>query len=207
VSAKWLLWTLALVVGIFAVAMLLALRPSSHAAATAAMPAATWATGVRPAPTFRLRDQDGRPVSLASYRGRAVIVTFIDPLCRNYCPLEAAQLNAAIAAMRATSRPAIVAVSANPYGNTRASLLQDVRKWRLGGEWRWAVGSASQLRQVWSVYHIGVLVTTKTVAGVRVHDVAHTEAAYVIDAKGDERALFVWPYKARSVVQALGSLG
>jgi hypothetical protein len=36
-----------------------------------------------------LRDQNSRPVSLAGYRGRPVTVTFIDPLCRNLCPLSA----------------------------------------------------------------------------------------------------------------------
>ena len=48
-----------------------------------------------------------------------------------------------------------------------------------------------------------VLATSKTVAGVTVHRIGHTEAAYVIDAKGFERALFLWPYRAQDVVTAL----
>jgi hypothetical protein len=39
-----------------------------------------------------------------------------------------------------------------------------------------------------------------------VHRIGHTEAAYVIDAKGFERALFLWPYRAEDVVQALRGL-
>ena len=50
-------------------------------------PAASWPAGARLAPEFHLTDQDGRPISLGSLRGRPVIVSFIDPVCRNLCPL------------------------------------------------------------------------------------------------------------------------
>ena len=64
-------------------------------------PASSWGAGDRRAPDFSLRDQDGQPVSLAADRGHPVIVTFVDPLCRNFCPLEAQVLNQ----MEARSRP------------------------------------------------------------------------------------------------------
>ncbi len=48
-----------------------------------------------------------------------------------------------------------------------------------------------------------VLDTTKKLAGVTVHTIAHTEGAYLIDANGYERALFLWPYRADGVVQTL----
>lgn len=200
-SAKRLLWMLVLLVGIGAAAGLLALR-SSSASPSIAAPAATWAAGERLAPAFSLRDQNGRAVSLAAYRGKPVLVTFIDPLCRNYCPLEARVLGDAVAREPA----AIVAVSANPYGNAPATLEQDIGTWRLTSGFRWAVGSNAQLSRVWEAYSIQVLVTTKKVAGVRVHEVAHTEAAYLVDGNGHERALFVWPYTSATVVHALKSL-
>ena len=81
--------------------------------------AATWAAGMQRAPNFTLRDQHGAPVSLAAFRGRPVIVAFIDPLCRDYCPLEAQHLNDVVRALPAGEKPAIVAVSANIYGNAR----------------------------------------------------------------------------------------
>ena len=79
-----------------AAALFFALRPSHQAPPSApqsAGPAATWAAGERPAPAFNLLDERGDPFSLASLRGRPVIVTFIDPLCRDYCPIEAQRLN------------------------------------------------------------------------------------------------------------------
>ncbi|HZO33793.1 MAG TPA: SCO family protein, partial [Gaiellaceae bacterium] len=146
------------------------------------------------------------PVTLAAYRGRPVIVTFIDPLCRNFCPLEAKQLNELVRGMPARSRPEILAVSVNVHGNARANLLQDVAKWRLVPQWRWAVGSDKNLARVWHGYQIAVLDTTKTIAGVTVHDITHTEAAFVIDKRGYERALFFWPFSASDVQASLDRL-
>lgn len=169
-------------------------------------PPVSWAAGKRRAPGFQLVDQAGRRVSLAGYRGRPVIVTFIDPLCRNFCPLEAKQLNELVRGLPSRSRPAILAVSVNVYGNARANLLQDVAKWRLVPQWRWAVGSSRQLARVWRGYQIGVLVTTKKIAGVTVHEITHTEAAFVVDGRGYERALFLWPFQAQDVLAALRRL-
>jgi cytochrome oxidase Cu insertion factor (SCO1/SenC/PrrC family) len=190
---------------------LLLLGSSRRAAGDAAAPvsdapAGTWAAGKLRAPDFRLTDQSGAPVSLAALRGRPVIVAFIDPLCRDYCPIEAQHLNDVVRTLPVGQKPAIVAVSVNVYGNAHANLVEDGRKWKLVPQWRWAIGPAAALGRVWSAYHIAVLATTKTVAGVKVHTIGHTEAAYVIDAHGFQRALFVWPYSAGAVVQTLRAL-
>jgi cytochrome oxidase Cu insertion factor (SCO1/SenC/PrrC family) len=207
---RLLLWTAVLLLAVIAVALFLALRSSRETAQPAppqsAGPAATWAAGERPAPAFDLLDEQGSPLSLTSLRGRPVIVTFIDPLCRDYCPIEAQRLNDVASAFPQGSKPAVVAVSVNVYGNARANLRQDERKWKLGPQWRWAVGAPASLGRVWADYHVQVLADSKTVAGVTVHRIAHTEAAYVIDANGDERALFLWPYRARDVVRTLRAL-
>jgi cytochrome oxidase Cu insertion factor (SCO1/SenC/PrrC family) len=207
---RWL-WGAVLLVG-FAAALGLFLVGREHSSSNngtppaSDAPSATWAAGAVRAPSFRLADQDGRPVSLAALRGRPVVITFIDPLCRDYCPIEAQQLNDVVRSLPAASRPAIVAVSVNVYGNARANLLLDARKWRLVPQWRWGVGGDAQLAAVWRRYHVGVLVTTKKVAGVTVHNVAHTEAAYLIDPSGYERALFLWPYRAEAVTRAIRDL-
>jgi cytochrome oxidase Cu insertion factor (SCO1/SenC/PrrC family) len=193
-------------VGSFLAALQSSGRSHSVPAAATQAAAASWSAGARRAPDFELIDQTGRRVSLAGYRGRTVIVTFIDPLCRNFCPLEAKQLNDLVRSLPARSRPAIVSVSVNVYGNARANLQEDVVKWRLGPQWRWAVGSGRELASVWRRYQIGVLVTTKRIAGVRVHEVSHTEAAYVVDRRGYERALFLWPFRAQDVSAALRRL-
>lgn len=193
-TAKRLLWVLVLLVGVGAAAGLLALRSNSRASSTASAAAATWAAGERPAPAFRLRDQNGKGISLAAYRGKPVLVTFMDPVCRDYCPLEAKVLNDAIARAPAS----IVSVSVNLDANARATLLHAAKKWEWGGQWRWAVGTGAQLRPVWQRYGVAVLVTKG--------EIVHTEAAYLIDADGYERTLFLWPFTAQNVVQAIRGL-
>jgi cytochrome oxidase Cu insertion factor (SCO1/SenC/PrrC family) len=175
--------------------------PSAEAAPTDA--GTTWPAGTRRAPGFALRDQAGRPLALDSLRGRTVVMAFIDPLCRNHCPLEARVLNDVTRRLPAGAKPAIVAVSVNPWGQAPANLRLDGQKWHLVPEWRWALGDFRRLAQVWRRYAIGVQVRTKTTGGITVHDVDHTEAAYVIDAQGFERALFLWPYRAADVAAAV----
>jgi protein SCO1 len=44
------------------------------------------------APEFRLTGQDGKPVALGDFRGRALVVTFIYTACPDYCPILTAKL-------------------------------------------------------------------------------------------------------------------
>jgi cytochrome oxidase Cu insertion factor (SCO1/SenC/PrrC family) len=169
-------------------------------------PAAEWAAGQRPAPDFALTDQDGRRVSPSSYRGRPVIITFIDPLCRNLCPLEAHVLNQLVRSLPAAQRPEIIAVSVDLWADTRADLLEDYSNWSLVPQWRWAVGTPPQLESVWDHYAEEVDVETKRIAGTTVHFIGHDEMAYLIDSRGDERALFVWPFKPADVERRLRQL-
>ena len=131
------------------------------------------------------------------------MVAFIDPVCRNHCPFEARILNDVTKRLPGGSRPTVVAVSVNPWGQAPADLRLDARKWHLVPQWRWALGSYSQLSRVWRKYAIGVQVRTKTLGGVTVHEVDHTEGAYVVDPKGWQRALFLYPYRAQDVADAV----
>ncbi|MGI9183361.1 MAG: SCO family protein [Solirubrobacteraceae bacterium] len=190
------------------IAVLAATRHSRAASGTSTAavvtpPPFSWPAGAHLAPAFALHDQHGQPVSVGAYRGRPVIVTFVDPLCRNLCPLEAHVLNAAVAQMPAAQRPAILAVSVDVYAHKRADLLQDVRKWSLVPQWHWAVGSRAALTAVWQQYKVSVSVVTKRIAGHTINYITHTEAAYVIDPTGHERALFLWPFYPQDVVRTL----
>jgi cytochrome oxidase Cu insertion factor (SCO1/SenC/PrrC family) len=207
------IWLLALGLLLAAVsagaALALVSRPTPDRAASTASafgPAATWAQGVHAAPDFRLRGENGRPISLAALRGRTVLLTFIDPACRNLCPLEARDLNRAVRSTTNAQPPAIVSVNVNPWAETPAMLRADRAKWRLGHDWHWALGSLHELRPVWSSYRIAVRDRPRKLAGVVVHDVGHTEATYVIDRSGYVRALFLWPFSADAVTRTAARL-
>jgi cytochrome oxidase Cu insertion factor (SCO1/SenC/PrrC family) len=162
-----------------------------------------WAAGSRAAPEFTLRDERGRPISLRSLRGRPVILAFIDPVCRNLCPQEASIIGQVERRLPAARRPAVVAVSVNPWGNARRRLLQDIRNWRVGSQWRWAVGARADLARVWRAYAIGVRVKRIEVGGQTVHEISHTEAVYLIDRNGGQRQLITYPFTADDLMRGL----
>ena len=135
-----------------------------------------------------------------------MIVTFVDPLCRNLCPLEAQVLNQAVREMPPDQRPVILAVTVDVYGDARSHLLQDVKEWHLVPEWRWAIGRSAELASVWKNYGVIVKVTTQRIAGVTTINIAHTEAAFVIGATGHERAVFAWPFYPPDVERVLRQL-
>ncbi len=166
----------------------------------------SWPAGQRPAPDFQLTDQDGQTVSPANYRGKPVIVTFIDPLCRNLCPLAGKVLSEADADLPAAKRPPIIAVSVDIYADTHSDLEEDYRRWSLTPQWQWAVGSPARLASVWKRYYAEVEVETKHIAGTTVHYITHSEIAYLLDGRGDERGLFTWPYTARQIDAAVREL-
>jgi cytochrome oxidase Cu insertion factor (SCO1/SenC/PrrC family) len=208
---RWAVTSLIAVGLISAGVVIVIARLRSNTLASAVRAAATqtpftWGADQRRAPNFELRDQNGERVSLSADHGRPVILTFVDPLCRNLCPLEAHVLNRLVDQMPADARPQIIAVSVDVYADSRADLLQDYHRWSLVPQWRWAVGTPAQLRAVWKHYEVGVSVTTKTIAHTTVHFINHDEMSYVIDPAGYERALFVWPFDTQALVRKLRQL-
>ncbi|HEY2770495.1 MAG TPA: SCO family protein [Solirubrobacteraceae bacterium] len=182
-------------------------RDAAAAAATAATAPgslqgqARWGAGVRPAPAIRgLHDQTGRLFAMSALRGHTVVIAFFDSHCNQACPLEGRALAAAEDALPAAQRPVLVVVSVNPQ-DTAASSRAAASKWGLGqvGAWHWLRGTHAQLARAWSAYHIAVLPP-------RNGDIAHTEALYLVDRRGDERSAYLYPFAAHFVTHDLRTL-
>jgi protein SCO1 len=177
--------------------------PTQPATSPASAGGLSWPAGSRPAPDFQLRDQSGSEISMRSLRGRVVILAFLDPVCRNLCPLEAAILGQVERRFTASSRPVVVAVSVNPWGDSHANLTRDIRRWRVGPGWRWAVGPRAALSRVWHAYKVGVQARRVRVGKRTVHEISHDELIYVIDPRGFERSLYPYPFSVVQVVSAV----
>jgi protein SCO1/2 len=146
---------------------------------------ATWRSGEAPAPLFALRDQHGRVVRLAGYRGRTVVLAFMDSLCTSECPIESRLLAAAIRRLPRRERPQLIVVSVDLADSPR-SVAAAARKWGLPKGFEWLLGTHAQLAPVWRAYRIYV----KAGKG----DIVHSDAFYVVDRRGDERAGFLAPF-------------
>ena len=99
-----------------------------------------------------LRDQDGRPASLAEYRGRPVVVTFLYTTCEDTCPLTAQQIRGALDDL-GEDVPAL-AVAVDPPRDTPARARRFLAEQRLTGRLRFLLGSEPALRRQWRAYGI-----------------------------------------------------
>src|SRR5580692_8050399 len=137
-----------------------------------------------PAPGFQLTDQAGQPVSLASLRGKVVLMTFLDPVCTTDCPIIGAEFKAAgLLLGRQDADVELVAIVANPTYRSAAFTQAFDREEGLNTvpNWRYLTGSLSQLSQVWRQYGITV---ENLPAGAMA---AHNDLAVVIDRTGHIR--------------------
>ncbi|MBO0832473.1 MAG: SCO family protein, partial [Actinobacteria bacterium] len=137
------------------------------------------------APAFSLTDQNGRAVSLASLRGKVILLTFLDPVCTTDCPLMAQEFKAADQLLGDRARDAeLVAIVANPVYRSVAYTRAFNRQEQLTGlpNWLFLTGSLDRLQGVWRDYNITV--QTVEAGGM----VAHNDVAYVIDRNGHTRS-------------------
>jgi cytochrome oxidase Cu insertion factor (SCO1/SenC/PrrC family) len=152
---------------------------------------AVWRPGSRPAPDFRLHDQNGRPSSLASFRGKPFLLVFLDSKCRTLCPIVGRQLGDAERVL-GTAPVRLVTISVD-HADSPASVRAAARHWRWPGHWTWLMGSHARLSAAWKAYGISVRPT----AG----DITHSLAVFLIDANGGERAGFLPPLDVHDVVR------
>jgi protein SCO1/2 len=197
--------SIALVVGAGGGAALRVLLGNGTAAARPVLPAlhgqAVWPEGARRAPDFVLRDQSGTAVSLASLRGRPVLLTFLDSQCKSSCPIEGRQLGSILRRLPAAQRPALVVVSVDQAGDTPAGIRHALANWRLNGPWpvHWLnARTHAQLASVWRSYGVRVVPTT--------NDIVHSLALYLIDRRGYERTAYLFPFLPGFVQRDLGRL-
>jgi|SRR5579875_3196960 len=154
--------------------------------------AASWPVGAVRAPAITgLHDQTGHAFTLAALRGHPVALVFFDSFCHQECPLEGRQLAAAERVLPASERPDLLVVSVDPK-DTPASTRAAIREWGLAGvaPWHWLMGTHAELARIWARYGIQV---SPPIDG----DINHTEALYLIDRRGYERAAYLWPFASR----------
>ena len=138
------------------------------------------------APGFALTDQYGRTVTLASLRGKVVLLSFFDPVCSAGCPPVGPEFRKAAALLGGSAHQVeLVGIVLSPVYRPVGTLRAFDRREGLGQVpgWLYLTGTLSQLHQVWHGYGI----TAQDLTGAAA---LHTEEAYVIDAAGRVRQKF-----------------
>jgi protein SCO1 len=141
-----------------------------------------WAGFVRPpgatAPDFALRDQDGRRVTMAEYRGRPLAVTFVYSTCEDTCPALVDQVRGALD--DSGLDVPLLAVSVDPANDTPARARRFLNERRMTGRARFLLGTRDELAPVWKGY--GVQPQTEALE--------HSATVVLVDGAGRQRVGF-----------------
>jgi cytochrome oxidase Cu insertion factor (SCO1/SenC/PrrC family) len=137
------------------------------------------------APSFTLTNQFGAEVSLRQFRGKVVVLAFVDARCTSVCPLTTLSMTEATSMLgpAAAGRVQLLGIDANPD----ATAVSDVRAYSAAHQmlrsWDFLTGSRSQLSAVWRGYHVYVAASHG--------NIDHEPAMYLIDERGKERMLYL----------------
>ncbi|MDQ2741962.1 MAG: redoxin domain-containing protein [Chloroflexota bacterium] len=152
------------------------------------------------APGLSLTDQFHHAISLTGYRGRPVLLTFLQANCVQLCPVVAETIRRSLEELGpAGNRVAVLAVSADPEHDTAATVKQFSQKHNLWRRWHYLTGSRAQLTPIWQAYHLFVA-PKNAPASLRQ---AHTSATYLIDGRGRERVLLTGDPGEQSLIRDL----
>ncbi len=140
------------------------------------------------APPLALRNYLGERVNINSYRGKAVLVTFLYTHCPDVCPLIAANLRVAQNEMGAatTAKVQIIAVSVDPRGDTPQTVAEFLKLHGMTGRMKYLIGSPKELGKVWQAWGVG------SERDAQQPDIVnHSALVYGIDASGKMRTLYI----------------
>lgn len=144
--------------------------------------------GKTPAPGFKLADQSGSTVSLANFRGKVVVLTFLYTHCPDECPLIASKLHTTSGLLGdAMTQTTFVAVSVDPDNDTSIAIAKFIQEHQLEGQLRYLTGNAAQLEPIWNAY---ALYVAPSPTNATFPPVSHSTRVIVIDKAGNQRANF-----------------
>jgi cytochrome oxidase Cu insertion factor (SCO1/SenC/PrrC family) len=108
-------------------------------------------------PEISLTDQNSRPVSLSSLRGKPVLVGFIHTMCNGVCQMMTANMRAVASALPPSkaANVTMLLITTDPGDDRPTQLLQYARDQRLSGkEWMLVTGSKDGIKRVMRLYGV-----------------------------------------------------
>ncbi len=151
----------------------------------------------RPTPQHvRLVDQQGRPVSLATLRGKVVVLAPFLSLCQDECPLVTGafiSLRRDLRAAGLANRVVFVEATVDPGRDTVARLSAYEKEF--GADWDLWTGSSGEIAAFWKPFGVEYQIVpeeqppeTDWLTGRPLtYDVDHTDGYILIDPHGRER--------------------
>jgi protein SCO1/2 len=143
---------------------------------------AGWQGALRPPgavlPDFALTDQDGERVTLASLRGRTVVVAFVYSTCKDTCPAQVRSIRAALD--RLGHDVPVIGVSVDPANDTPARARTFLLEQSMTGRMDFLLGSRGELEPIWKAFGIAPQSKGRD----------HSSYTVIVDAEGRQRIGF-----------------
>ena len=171
------------------VVLLLALAPLLWSASVSAHQDGEneWLPLIGPAPPFSLTSQGGKPVALATLRGKVVAVTFIYTGCPDICPLlteKMAQIQDELG-QNFGAKIVFVSITLDPEHDTSEVLKQYAQLFGARPEgWAFLTGSPEAIRDV--AHRYGVFFARNQDGSVD-----HTQLTTLVDPNGQMRVQYL----------------
>jgi cytochrome oxidase Cu insertion factor (SCO1/SenC/PrrC family) len=138
------------------------------------------------APGFTLTDHRGRTLALEAFRGKVVVLQFVDPHCTDLCPIVSAEYLRAYRELGPLAGKVVfAAVNVNQYHAKVGDVAAYSREQQLAAipGWHFFTGPPRALQAVWRDYNITVQAPSPDA------DIVHTSAVYFLDPQGRHRYL------------------
>jgi cytochrome oxidase Cu insertion factor (SCO1/SenC/PrrC family) len=146
---------------------------------------------------FQLTDQNDALVSLSDFRGKVVVLTFMDTKCQDTCPLTAAHFREVYRELKPDEVSQVVFLGVNV--NVEESTVEDVSEathtWRLDeiSSWHFLTGTHEVLEPVWKDYGAAA---AHSLDG---NSIMHTPGTFLIDQFGQKRWYISTPFSNEAV--------
>jgi cytochrome oxidase Cu insertion factor (SCO1/SenC/PrrC family) len=147
------------------------------------------------APDISLVNQFGQRMSLSRFRGKVILLSFVDSECTTICPLTTVSMIEAKQLLgKAGDDVQLLGVDANPTATSVHDVMAYSRVHGMVNQWDFLTGSLAQLRAAWQGFHIDVQIEKG--------QIDHTPALFVIDQQGRERTVYLTQMSYASIGQS-----
>jgi len=144
------------------------------------------------APDFQLTDQNNSVVRLSDFRGKVVVLTFMDSKCQDTCPLTAVHFREAYRQFdqNETKQVVFLGVNVNVEENAVTDVLETTQAWHLDQipDWHFLTGNREELEPVWKDYGVAAAHNPDG------NSMMHTPGTFLIDPLGQERWYISTPF-------------
>jgi len=176
-----------------------------------------------PAPNFELHDQFDQPVSLSSFKGKVVALTFLYTNCPDACPIITEKLHQGYDQLGPdTSKFAIVAVTVDPARDTVAQVRSYSVQKDMLNKWHFLTGPVADVRPILALYGVDAVNADAEAAAAKATSVAlalpsptslpingtvdHASPTFILDPAGRGRAILDINFAPSDLVQDVRAL-